>query len=93
MAYTGTLEVPFTILDVSESLIENMNKDIAFDANTLSQPFFLICIRFDSSLFTNKVGLTRRGQLRTRDMFGSIEPSLYKVSWKVIFFNIVLPPF
>ena len=26
-------------------------------------------LRFDISLFTNKVGLTRRGQLRSRGMF------------------------
>ena len=37
------------------------NKGTVFDANTLSQLFFLVCIRFDSSLFTNKVGLTHRG--------------------------------
>ena len=27
--------------------------------------FFLICIRFNNSLFTNKVGLTRQGQLKS----------------------------
>ena len=47
------------------------NKGIACDeANTLSQLFFLVCIRIDSSLFTNKVGITCRGSLRSRDMFG-----------------------
>ena len=35
------------------------HKSTAFDANTLSQLFFLICIRFDSSLFTKFASCAR----------------------------------
>ena len=53
-------DVPFLFFEKAGN-----NKGIAFDANTLSQLLFQICIRFDSSLFTNKVGITRPDQLRS----------------------------